>query len=420
MGECNAAPSAGPWARWAVAALAGLGLVVGARPSAAQEAAAGADASIAADAPIQIHGFVSQGFILGIENEYLARSKSGSVEFSEAGINFTKPLTENLRTGMQLFVHDLGPLGNYRTQFDWYYLDYRVADWLGLRVGRIKVPFGLYNELNDIDVARVPILLPQSIYQADHREYLFAQTGGEVYGDVALPGAGSLEYRVYGGTLSSDLPRNAPQGFTVADARVPYLYGGRLLWSTPLEGLTAGLSGQGVRFDLDYRLDPDLLAGLQAQGVLPPDQGLDLPVKLRVFRWVTSLQYAAYDWELSAEYSRWIGDFYSRARALLPPRIVNERFYAMASYRLSPWLTPGLYYAGFFLNVEQRKGHENYQHDVAATLRFDLNAHWLLKLEGHVLHGTALLDNPVLNGGAARADLEPTWGMLLVKTTAYF
>lgn len=420
MGECNGGPSAAPWARWCGAALSGLALVAVATPSHAQDTAASEDASIAADAPVEIHGFVSQGFILGIQNEYLARSKRGSVEFSEAGINFTKPLTSNLRAGLQLFAHDLGPLGNYRTQFDWYYLAYHATDWLGVRVGRIKVPFGLYNELNDIDVARVPILLPQSIYQADHREYLFAQTGGEVYGDIALPGAGSLEYRVYGGTLSSDLPRTAPEGVTVADVRVPYLYGGRLLWYTPLEGLAAGMSGQGVRFDVDYRLDADYLAGLQAEGLVPPEQGAELPVKLRVIRWVASLQYAAYDWELSAEYSRWAGDIYSRTPEFLPPHLVNERYYVMASYRLSPWFTPGVYYSGFFANVDERKGHENYQHDVAATTRFDLNAHWLLKLEGHLMRGTAALDNPTLNGGANRADLEPTWGMLLAKTTAYF
>ena len=43
-----------------------------------------------------------------------------------------------------------------------------------------------WSQGNDIDVARVPILLPQSIYQVDHREYIYAQTGGELYGDVPL------------------------------------------------------------------------------------------------------------------------------------------------------------------------------------------------------------------------------------------
>ena len=64
------------------------------------------------------------------------------------------------------FTHDLGPLGNYRTRFDWFYLDYRFWDWLGVGAGRTKVPFGLYNESSDVDAARVPVLLPQSVYPA--------------------------------------------------------------------------------------------------------------------------------------------------------------------------------------------------------------------------------------------------------------
>lgn len=378
------------------------------------------DAPLLEESPVQVHGFVSQGFILSAENEYLAKSKRGSFEFTEAGINFTKQLTQSLRVGLQLFAHDLGPIGSYSPQLDWYYLDYRAWDWLGLRVGRIKMPFGLYNELNDIDVARVPILLPQSIYPVDHREFLFAQTGGEVYGDIRLGAAGALEYRAYGGTLFAETPVPPAPGVSVTDFGVPYLYGARLLWSTPLQGLTAGVSGQAVRFDADYVLDPAVLAALQAAMVLPPEQEVLLPVEFRVTRWIASLTYAAFDWDLTAEYSRWTGEFYSRAPAVFPPHTVNERYYVMASYRVNSWFTPGLYYSGYFQDVEDRRGREAYQHDVAATTRYDLNAHWILKLEGHFMRGTAALDNPRLNDGVARPELAPTWGVFLVKTTAYF
>ncbi len=121
---------------------------------------------------IEIHGFVSRGFIKTTSNNYLAEdSTKGSFEFSEVGINFSKQLTDRMRVGMQLFTHDLGPLGNYRTRFDWFYLDYRFWDFLGVRAGRTKLPFGLYNENNDIDAARVPVLLPQSVYPVSNRDF---------------------------------------------------------------------------------------------------------------------------------------------------------------------------------------------------------------------------------------------------------
>lgn len=70
--------------------------------------------------PIDVHGFVSQGFILTSKNEYLAHSKRGSVEFSEVGLNLTKSLTEDLRLGVQFFAHELGPIGNFDPQVDWF------------------------------------------------------------------------------------------------------------------------------------------------------------------------------------------------------------------------------------------------------------------------------------------------------------
>ena len=77
---------------------------------------------------------------------------------------------------------ELGTLGNFNVKADWYYLDYRVRDWLGVRAGRLKIAYGLYNDVSDIDAARAPALLPSSVYPFTNREYLLAQTGGELYG----------------------------------------------------------------------------------------------------------------------------------------------------------------------------------------------------------------------------------------------
>ena len=47
--------------------------------------------------PLQVHGFVSQGFIKSTGNNYLADSKRGSFELTEAALNFTDSLTDRLR-----------------------------------------------------------------------------------------------------------------------------------------------------------------------------------------------------------------------------------------------------------------------------------------------------------------------------------
>src|SRR2546423_865698 len=189
---------------------------------------------------LQLHGFVSQGFLLTSDNNYLAHTSSGSFEFSEVGLNFTLPATDRLRLGVQLFSRQLGTIGDYRATLDWYYLDYHWQDWLGIRAGRVKLPFGLYNDTSDIDAGRTSVLLPQSIYPAQNRDFLLAQTGGEVYGYRDLGAAGGLDYRLYGGTIFLDVKQQPGSPFTGVDLNGPFVARGGLVRVPPIQGLRPG------------------------------------------------------------------------------------------------------------------------------------------------------------------------------------
>ena len=135
---------------------------------------------------------------------------------------------------------------------------------------------------------------------------------------------------------------------------------------------------------------------------------------------VGSAEYSFHDLALTAEYSRWYAKVNSGDSSLFPSgSSVSERAYGMATYRMAEWLQAGAYYSVLFPDVDHREGRAGVQHDVAATLRFDINAHWLVKIEGHYMAGTAGL-NPVLNDNVPRSALERYWGVFLAKTTAYF
>jgi hypothetical protein len=354
---------------------------------------------------IDIHGFVSQGYIRTTDNNFLAKSVRGSFELTEAGLNFTKPLTERLRAGLQLFSRKLGPQGDFSIKLDWFYLDYRWQDWLGFRAGRVKLPFGLYNDTSDVDSGRTFVLLPQSIYPIQNRDFLLAQTGAEIYGYVDLHGGGALDYRLYYGTIFIDTPEQAGAQVVLQKIDVPYVAGGRLLWETPLPGLRVGASLQALR------LESNVLFTATATTVT-----FRLPAVLAV----ASAEYGFRDLLLAAEYSRWRSETQSSNPALIPESTTwSERAYALASYRLTTWLRAGAYYSLLFPNVDRRSGAANMQHDVAATLRFDINTHWLAKVEGHYMQGTAEL-NSGLNDNRPVGTLERNWAVLLVKTTAVF
>ena len=126
---------------------------------------------------VQVHGFISQGYMQSTENDFLGHTHEGTFEFNEFGINFSTELTDELRVGMQFFARDLGLLGNGELLVDWAYGDYKWKNWLGIRAGKIKMPLGLYNEYRDLDLARTNIFMPQGVYNETWRSTFNAIKG---------------------------------------------------------------------------------------------------------------------------------------------------------------------------------------------------------------------------------------------------
>lgn len=365
----------------------------------------GVDRAILEASPaVEIHGFASQGFILTTGNDYIAPDTThGSFQLTEVGLNLTKQLTDKLRFGIQAFAQNFALGGNFSLKADWFYADYRARDWFGVRVGRLKIPFGFYNEVNDIDAARVPILLPQSTYPIQGRNFLFAQNGVELYGFARSRSAGALDYRLYVGTIFIDPAILVPPGSDVQlQLNVRYVLGGRLFWEMPLPGLRVGASVLAVHLDVDAFA-----------------AGMTIPIANQSLLSMASAEYAGRRLVLTAEYALW----HSAQESPLPSSNftgTSERSYAMVTYRAAAWFHPALYYALYFRDVHDRDaGYTLRQNDVSLTLRFDLNEFLIVKLEGHLMEGTAGLVAP-LSVTPPPANPERVWGVFLVKATGYF
>src|SRR5262245_39701299 len=335
-------PKVGAWGAALIAAMAGPAL---------------ADDAASDETPLQVHGFASQGALLTSDNNYLAHTERGSLEFTEVGINFTKTLDDRLSAGLQLFARDLGPDGTYSAKFDWLYLDYRWRDWLGVRAGRVKLPYGLYNDTSDIDAAQPVILLPQGVYPATSRDFLLAQTGLELYGYYSLGSAGALDYHAYLGTLSLSIPDSS--AIRILDLDVPYIVGGRVLWETPIDGLRAGASALNGEVDGAYALSSESMSTTVA-------------FETRATKWLSSVEYVNRGILLTAEYGRSIG------RTTVGPMTIHrtsENMYGLAGYRWRPWLLTTAYVSLLYPDVDHRSGQVNHQYDTAAAVRFDITPH---------------------------------------------
>jgi hypothetical protein len=175
-----------------------------------------------------------------------------------------------------------------------------------------------------------------------------------------------------------------------------------LLWETPIDGLRVGGSVLAAKLEVSYAL-PAPLPLLTAQSLIYIGLG--------------SIEYAAHDLLLAAEYGARRSRTSSSDATLVPTAtVISENGYALVAYRAAKWLQPAVYYSLFYPNRDIREGRGNVQHDISGTLRFDINDHWIVKIEGHYMHGTAVLVGTPAMLAAATED----WGMFLVKTTAHF
>ncbi|MCP4571640.1 MAG: hypothetical protein GY838_04755 [bacterium] len=405
---------------------------------------------------LDLRGFVSQGYLNTTGNEYLIpRSLEGTAELFEAGIALTASPRDGLRVGMQFLARDFGDQGNGTVALDWAYLDFRWYDQLGLRAGKVKLPFGLYNEQRDLDILRTGVFLPQSVYPEYLRDFALAYEGLGAYGNL-VSGAGSLDYHVFGGTLNvpdagagywkdnfeqgavTNQPAIARQveaerGLTPGSATAtfanivdptitfPWIAGGALVWEPPLNGLRLGASLLTGRFlyEAEARYDVDIA----------PDMAGD------------PLGYASHTWTVNEDanmnHLTVLSAEFTWRDLLLATEYYDERiadstpagWYALADWRAHDRWALALTWSAYWHDRHNRDGSDfrtvglpeyyGWQKVLTGAVRCDLNENWLLKVEYHFIDGVA----------QARLDswqeefAQPAarhWGMLTARTTVYF
>ena len=124
----------------------------------------------------QVHGFLTQGYFLtSNNNNFFGESKrGGSLGFTEIGVNASWALRPNVLLAVQVLSRRAGEAAKGEPELDFALLDYAAVETadrrLGVRLGRVRLPFGLYNDTRDVAFTRPSILLPQSIYFERTRE----------------------------------------------------------------------------------------------------------------------------------------------------------------------------------------------------------------------------------------------------------
>jgi hypothetical protein len=369
----------------------------------------------------QIHGSVSEGFAYSNNNNYLTMATTNGSLFTDGDANISSQITDKFRVGAQIYVRDVGKLGQWHPQLDWAFGDYRFKDWFGIRAGKVKTPLGLYSDTRDQEFLYTWALLPQSLYPTDLRSVSIAHVGGDIYGNINIK-RGSLSYDAYAGSIPNDpwggyLYGVQAQGGKLTSAIMGRTAGFDLRWNSPIPGLLLGTS-------LDY--NHENFNGTLGASPLP------LSYSTTIDR-VTAFygEYSRGNFRVDAEYR----DHPRRAEitADVPGRPVVRKpgsdepaWFISGAYRFSKWIEVGSYYSHYHVTVINpivpvTGPGRDHIYDPVVTVRFDLARFWDLKLEGHFMDGVGSLGQahgfyPQQNPQG----LQPTTTMLVVRTGFYF
>jgi hypothetical protein len=403
-----------------------------------------------------VHGIVSQGYLKSSEYNFLNQSKDGSFQFNEVMLNVSAKVTPQLRVGAQLMARNLGVAGNEDFVLDWAFGDYRVNDYLGIRVGKVKTPYGFYNKTRDVDMVRNSILLPQAIYTESLRDVVNGFEGFSVYGNLNIGSSASFEYEAFLGTVDTDragfartltwtrFNRNITERFfgtatlfpTYDDREeVKDFRGFAGIINTPLEGLRVG--GTILATEVTYDC---LVTAPDPIGSFTPTTTIDIHSI-----YVLSAEYTRDRMMLAAEYMRADVDLMTKDEDLMIPynhpvfgpievpfdfasEDLRGGWYLQGTYQATDRVQLGGYYSKYYPNYTKREAvadeFDFYQDDIAFTVRYDINDYWLIKAELHLMKGVGntewILNNVYSNAEAATAFPEESWNMFGIKSTFFF
>lgn len=361
---------------------------------------------------VQFHSFGSQGFLYSNQNNYMAMpTTKGSFAMTDGGANVSTQVTDKFRVGAQVYVRNIGEFGNWHPELDWAFGDYKFKSWFGVRAGKVKTVFGLFNDVQDMDSLHTFALLPQSIYPADWRSTTIAHTGGDVYGDINVKHLGTFSYSGFVGKMPLDLRSGYDYASQAVNVKFDYRggreAGGDIRWTMPF-GLMTGFS----------YMDHDINAnGLLTTGATSS-----------IYKQTTTAnqwkqfyaQYTLRNFRLDAEYRRNMRDTNLFRAGVQSKSITDSRsWYVAGTYRLTRKLEVGAYRSVYYVDTRKDTSPQNqHEFDTCVGARYDPVAHWYVKLEGHFIDGTPTTPSAARGFYAAAntGSFLPTTNLLVVRT----
>ena len=203
---------------------------------------------------LQLHGYGGWSFGSSDGNEYLGATDDGEYDNLNFALNLGAEVGSHYSFHAQVEWMMVGE--EEEAEIDFVFAEYHHSDAFRFRIGKVKQPFGIYNEIFDVGTARPFLFLAQGIY-GPNGNVAEGYLGAGATGSLELGASWTLDYDVYTGELQ--LPFDFQLGDVDGDdeedeegeeeegeettENVRHVVGGRLQLVSPSGAWLFGVSG---------------------------------------------------------------------------------------------------------------------------------------------------------------------------------
>jgi hypothetical protein len=362
-----------------------------------------AGSAFAAEVPeeLKLFGYLTQAYGTSSKGSIVGTTEGGTTDLRNVAVQFRWEKSERDTVVVQLSHEQRGedvfsPHGD-EVEVDWAFYERQLGEYSELKVGRLNVPLGIYNEIRDVGTLLPFFNLPISFY-AGVLSSAETVDGISIARTFAPRSEWALEAELYLGgwdTFQQRVDADSKFGIVNLEARAEDGLGVQLWLETPIKGLRFGVG------TLTWLLTGPLTA--------PETQD----------RWDTyhaSIDASGDRWVFRAERRRWRFDQDFGAFLGLPVSIRGKAQRDGYYVQLGAWLSPeiGIFgqfdHAGLKDNLGLLPELDDFHDDIAVSVNYRFRPDLLLKVEYHTASTRFPLGVPDLqmDVGADPVDVEWT------------
>ena len=112
--------------------------------------------TLSAQSKLNIHGYLTQAYAISDGNKIFGISPHGSADYRNLALQFRYDANPSNTIVFQFSHERLGStpimLLKEDVELDWGFFEHRFRNAISIKVGKIQIPLGIYNEIRDVGV----------------------------------------------------------------------------------------------------------------------------------------------------------------------------------------------------------------------------------------------------------------------------